>query len=80
MSLYFFDIRDHNGTRADDTGLDFPNMDAAITEGRRALAEMTRDALPDFPDAELAILIRDGGEGPVLLTIAFSTQRLDVTS
>ena len=76
MSLYFFDIRDRDGTRVDDIGLELPDMDAAIAEGRRALGEIIKEALPELPDAELAILVRDSGEGPVLLTVTFTTQDL----
>lgn len=78
MPLYFFDIRDVNGVHQDETGLDFPNMDSAIAEGRRALADMNRDALFEPKDQNIEILIRDHGEGPVLLALSFSATTLDV--
>jgi hypothetical protein len=76
MPLYFFDIRDSSGVHVDETGLEFPNLDAAIAEGRRALADMSRDALPRPEDQATEILIRDHGEGPVLLTLTLTSQNL----
>ncbi len=74
MPVYYFDVRDSSGSHTDETGIELPDMDAAIAEGRRALVEMSRDA--DQLDQELQILIRDHGEGPVLLALSVTAQKL----
>lgn len=75
MSRYFFDVRDGQGTHRDDVGLEFPDMEAAIAEGRRALADMSRELLVDSGDDAIEILIRDSGEGPVRLVLSLTTER-----
>lgn len=75
MPIYYFDIRDGTGTHPDDTGVDLPDMDAAIVEGRRALADMSRDAGPDANDHDIEILIRDHDEGSVKLVLSFTTRK-----
>ena len=77
MPRYYFDIRDDQGIHRDDIGLDFPNLEAAIEEGRRALSEMNRDAVAHDGDQVFEILIRDHGEGPVRLALSVTTQKLD---
>lgn len=77
MPLYFFDIRDSQGVHRDETGLELPDLDSAIHEGRRALADMNRDALASGGDQVLEILIRDHDEGPVRLALSVTTEKLD---
>ena len=74
MTRYFFDVRDKQGVHRDEVGLDFPDMDAAILEARRALADMTRESLLDGA-TDLSIVIRDGKEGPVNLAVTMTTER-----
>ena len=75
MPRYYFDVHDKQGSHRDDIGLDFPDMDAAILEARRALADMTRETLIVEDAAGLSIVIRDGDEGPVNLVITMKTER-----
>ena len=79
MPRYFFDIRDGQGTHRDDTGLDLPDLDTAIAEARRALADMNRDALEHGGDQVLEIVVRHHGEGPVRLAMSITTEKLDGT-
>jgi len=77
VPIYFFDIRDEHGLHRDDAGLEFADLETAVQEGRRALAEMNRDALAHGQDQVLEILIRDHGEGPVRLALSLTTEKLD---
>jgi hypothetical protein len=77
MPLYFFDVRDTQGTRRDDTGLDFPDLDAAIADARQALADMTHEALLRKEDPQIEIAIRDHGDGPVRLVLSITTEYLE---
>ena len=72
MPRYYFDVHDGQGEHRDDVGLEFPNMDAAIVEARRALADMTRESLLIDGATGLSIHIRDGDEGPVDLIISLT--------
>lgn len=73
MPRYFFDVRDDEGTFVDLVGLELADMDAAIREARRALADMLRDALRDQGKAVVEIGIRDGADGPVVLAVTLTT-------
>ena len=73
MARYFFDIHDGEGTFVDEVGVELPDMKSAIREARRALADMVRDALRD-PDGDgVSVKIRDGAEGPVVLSVTLKT-------
>ena len=74
MPLYFFDVRDKQGLHRDDTGLEFDTLDDAIAEGRRALGDMSREALDTGGDGDLEITIRDHTEGPVKLALSLTTE------
>jgi len=74
MPRYFFDIRDSHGLHRDDVGVELRNMEAALAEGRRALADMSRDSLSVGVDEQLEILIRDHGEGPIRLVLSLTTE------
>jgi hypothetical protein len=73
MPRYFFDIQDSEGTFLDDVGMDLPDMGAAIREARKTLADMLRDALRDQTSDALLIRIRDGADGPVVLSVTMTT-------
>lgn len=75
MARYYFDVHDGDGTFIDDTGVELPNMDTAIREARRALGDMVRDAMRDADGTGMSVLIRDGADGPVLLTVNLSTDK-----
>lgn len=70
MPRYYFDVHDDSGAHRDDVGLELPDMDSAIAEARRALADMAREAIATGQPMPLQILIRDGDEGPVLLEVS----------
>ena len=76
MPLYFFDVRDAQGLHADETGLELPDMDTAIAEGRRALADMNREALLRQGSQDIQILIRDHDEGPILLELSVTARKV----
>lgn len=69
MSRYFFDVVDQNGRTRDTQGMELDSMDAAIIEARRALGGLVKDALSDGHELPIEIHIRDGDEGPVVLTV-----------
>ena len=73
MPRYFFDVRDDEGTFVDQVGIELADMDAAIKEARRTLADMLRDTLRDQGKAGVAIAIRDGADGPVVLAVTLTT-------
>jgi hypothetical protein len=75
MPRYYFDVQDTQGLYRDDVGLDFPHMDAAIAEARRALADMARESLVLDGATDLSIIIRDGDEGPVNLIVSLREER-----
>jgi hypothetical protein len=73
MPRYFFDVHDKDGVSRDEVGLELPDMPTAVSEARRALADMTREALVENASDGLHILIRDGLEGPVRLAVRLQT-------
>ena len=76
MPRYFFDVNDGEDTFIDNAGIELSDMEAAIREARRALADMIRDAMRSADGDKISIRIRDGAEGPVLLEVNFTTQDL----
>ncbi|RYE07778.1 MAG: hypothetical protein EOP22_16405 [Hyphomicrobiales bacterium] len=79
MPRYYFDVRDDTGVYRDQVGLDLPDMDSAIAEARKALADMTRESLATDGSGDFDIVIRDGDGGPVRLTVNLTTERPDGT-
>jgi hypothetical protein len=73
MPRYYFYMQDGDGSFVDEVGLDLPDMDAAIREARRGLADMVRDSLRETSRAALSIRIRDGADGPIVLSVTMST-------
>jgi len=74
MHRYFFDIVDHNGLTSDTEGMEFPTMNEAGAEARRALGGMVKDALSNGNTLPIEIRIRDGDEGPIFLTVSMTTE------
>ena len=74
MPLFFFDVRDAQGLHRDEVGLELSHMDAALAEGRRALADMSRDSLSTGKDQDLEIVIRYHDDGPVRLVLSIRTE------
>ena len=75
MPRYFFDIKDDKESFVDSTGIELPDMDAAILEARRALAEMVGEALRERGSDDIAVRIRDGAEGPIVLEVSLTTTK-----
>lgn len=73
MPRYYFDIYDGESQFVDETGVEFETMDDAISEARRALADLVRDALRDMNSDGVSVNIRDGSEGPVMLKVTMTT-------
>lgn len=80
MPRYYFDVKDDDGTFVDEVGLELASMDAAIKEARRALADMVKDALRERDHDEVAIEIRDGADGPVVIAVNLTTLTPDSAS
>lgn len=72
MHRYYFDVVDHNGLVTDQEGMEFPSMDEAVAEARRALGGMVKDALADGQQLPIEIRVRDGDEGPVVLSVTMT--------
>jgi hypothetical protein len=74
MPRYYFDVHDKDGIFLDEVGLELTDMEAAIAEARRALVDMTKELLVANPDAQdIHIVIRDGADGPVRLSVTLET-------
>lgn len=73
MPHYFFDVQDAEGVFVDEVGMELPDMDAAIREARRTLADMVRDALREQSSQAVLIRIRDGAYCPVVLSVTMTT-------
>lgn len=74
MPQYYFDVQDSDGWFVDEVGMELPDMDSAIRQARLAIADMMRDALRGKSDEGILILIRDGADGPVLLSVTLTTE------
>lgn len=74
MPRYYFDVRDGDGSFVDDVGVELPDMHTAVKEARKAIADMVRDALRDADGSEISILVRDGADGPILITVTMTTE------
>lgn len=78
MPRYYFDVHDKDGVFRDEVGLELPDIDAAVAEARRALADMTKELLNNDPDPNnIHIVVHDGADGPVRLSVTMETSWLD---
>ena len=77
MPRYYFDIKDEDGTTIDDRGVELPDLDAAITEARQAIADMVGEALQQKDHDEMAVRIRDAVNGSVLMEVTVQTEMAD---
>jgi hypothetical protein len=74
MPRYYFDVHDKDGFFRDEIGLELTDIDAAVAEARRALADMTKELLLGDPNAKMIhIVIRDGADGPVRVSVTMET-------
>ncbi len=75
MPTFFFNVRDDLGPNPDETGLELPDTEAAVAEGRKALAEMAGDAITERTSSTLIMDIRDE-QGDVVATLVFGSATL----
>ncbi|MBZ9777282.1 DUF6894 family protein [Mesorhizobium sp. CO1-1-8] len=61
MALYYFDLDDNGTIFPDDEGTECADLGAVKYEAIKALAEMTKDALPDGDHHRMVIVVRDEG-------------------
>lgn len=73
MPQYYFDVQDGDGVFVDDVGIELKDMDTAVREARKAIADMVRDALRESEGSQISILVRDGADGPILITVKMTT-------
>jgi glycine/D-amino acid oxidase-like deaminating enzyme len=65
MPRYFFDTHD-GGTVKDDTGTEFPDLDAVRKEAMRLLPDIARDEVPrDGDHRTFVVLVTDEDGRPV---------------
>ena len=78
MTRYFFDIYDGKDASRDNEGIEFPNVEAAMAEARRAAADISRELMLDNFPGPIEVTIRDHTEGPSLFSVTWTTAlRLD---
>jgi len=77
MPRYYFDIHDQEGDFRDEEGLDFPDLDAAIAVARKTLGGLVQDALREPGLETVAITVRDGQDGPVMMRVTLETNLPD---
>ncbi|MGX9148340.1 DUF6894 family protein [Mesorhizobium sp. 128a] len=61
MALYYFDVDDNGELYSDDQGVECRDFAEVRYEAIRALAEMTREALPGGDHHKVVIVVRDSG-------------------
>lgn len=74
MPRYYFDVHDGDGTFVDRVGVELRDMETAVREARKAIGDMVRDALRESDGSEISILVRDGADGPVLISVTMTTE------
>jgi hypothetical protein len=61
MARFFFDVFADGDLAPDEEGMNLPNLDAALREASRALAEMARDAVrSDVPRMVISVRTEEG--------------------
>ena len=70
MPLYFFDIRDQEGTEYDTDGVELADIAAARIEARRALAEIMQEEIQAKGTGAVRIEIRLGQKSVVEVVAA----------
>jgi hypothetical protein len=65
MATYFFQLVDHDGVQPTEMSYEFDTPEAAIEEGRTALAEMAADGLPLGDYHMLSVEVFDHQHRPV---------------
>ncbi|KQV82132.1 hypothetical protein [Rhizobium sp. Root1220] len=65
MATYYFQLVDHDGVQPTEMSYEFDTPEAAIEEGRTALAEMAADGLPLGDYHMLSVEVFDHQRKPV---------------
>jgi hypothetical protein len=71
MPRFFFDTSDGERFFPDEEGLELESIEAAKSEGQKALPDMAKDALPNGNFRSFVVSVRDEG-GQVVLRMALS--------
>jgi hypothetical protein len=74
MPRYYFDVQKDDGWSVDEVGIELDDMDSAIHQARLAITDMMRDALREQSGEGILIRIRDGADGPVLISVTLTTE------
>lgn len=78
MPRYFFDTFDNEIGIADPEGMELPGRDEARREAIRTLPFMALDVLPDGPNRQFKVEVRDeGGARLFEAQLSFSSRWLD---
>jgi hypothetical protein len=78
MPLFYFDVREGVRFAEDDTGLEFPDLDAAEREAAEAAASIGRDLLPKGTARSITVEVRNQhGQRVVTATVALALDRVD---
>jgi hypothetical protein len=80
MTRFFFDIHDQDGEFHDEEGMELPDLEAAAAVGRKTLGGLVQDALRERGQDEVAITIRDGDLGSVVMRVTLETTLLGGSS
>jgi len=77
MPRYFFDTRDDGVLTVDTTGVVLPDRDRARREAIRTLPYMAIDSLPDGPNREFSVEMRDeAGRSLFIAELSFRSRWL----
>jgi hypothetical protein len=76
MPVFFFDVLQDGKLSTDTEGSDLPDLDSAIEEAVKAMAEMSGDAIPGTRQRQLTMTIRDAHIHLVRLDMTFKVAEL----
>ncbi len=77
MPRFYFDFREGTRFIADDTGLEFPDLDAAEREAAETAAAFGRDRLPKSDAREVTIEVwNEHGQRMLTITVSMHIDRV----
>lgn len=75
MAHYYFDVRDGTDVAGDEIGLELPDVHAAMTEAKRAVADIAFEALRFHDDTgNLAVVVRNGANEIGSVEMSYQTR------
>ncbi len=78
MPLYYFDVREGVRFFVDQTGLEFPNLDAVERAAAESAAEIGRDRLPHGAARSITVEVRNQhGQRLITATVTLALDRVD---